>query len=67
MHKCKDAKESSVLILEEKDYICYHSAITSVEKKKQTVMSSHLLCVTEPKLWANFIFVQYSFYNFLQN
>lgn len=34
MQKCKDAKESSVLILEENDYICYHSAITSVEKKK---------------------------------
>ena len=47
---------------------------TSVGKKgkkkntqKMAVMSSQLFCVTEPKLSANFIFVQYSFYNFLQN
>ena len=34
--------------------------------EKKGVMSC-LFCVTEPKFSTDFIFVQYSFYNFLQN
>lgn len=38
----------------------------SVSSVKKGVMSC-LFCVTEPKFSTDFIFVQYSFYNFLQN
>lgn len=60
--------ESSVLILEKGLglFSLLYCVNTSVGKKN---LSCRLTCfrVTEPKLSANFIFVQYSFYNFLQN
>lgn len=69
VYTCKLTCENNFQQEYERKVDCISSTLQYIVSpvKKTTTTLSYLFCVTKPKLSTDFIFVLYSFYNFLQN